>query len=175
FNDKKFNTFAGAGALGATFDDYNPEHLDHREHDFLHGFEVYLIQGGSTPIMNNGVPYGTPSWGKEFKEKSLFYANRQITVSHQAGSLPWDHNYLDLDTNYKDIFGQPLLRITCKFTDQDRKLNQLAIDKSAEILEEMGADIIDTFEITDDMDFGHADLQAHSAGGVIMGADAAGS
>src|SRR5699024_4444451 len=66
-------------------------------------------------------------------------------------------------------------RITCKFTDQDRKLNQLAIDKSAEILEEMGADIIDTFEITDDMDFGHADLQAHSAGGVIMGADAAGS
>jgi len=172
FEDKKFNNFAGAGALGATIDDYNPEQLDHLEEGFLHGYEVYILQEGNPPISGNNVPEGTPLWGKEFKEKSLHYANRQITLAHQYGSLPWNHNFLDLDPNYTDAFGDPLLRITCKYTDHDRNINRQALETSKEILEQMGADIIQAPEITDETEFSGADVEAHSAGGVIMGEDA---
>ena len=97
--------FAGTGALGATFDDFNLEQLDHNELDFLHGFVLRVGQTGNRPIDNNHVPEGTPSWGKEFKEKSLYYANRSFIIQQQEGDLPWKHNYMDLDPTYKDLNG----------------------------------------------------------------------
>src|SRR5699024_3285543 len=78
FEDKKFNSYAGAGTLGAAVEDYGPEQLDHNELDFLHGFKLTILQSGNRPIQSNSVPEGTPEWGKEFKEKSLYYANRHI-------------------------------------------------------------------------------------------------
>src|SRR5699024_9866575 len=46
FENEKFNNFAGAGALGATIDNFNPEQLNNNGLDFLHGFEVNYMQGG---------------------------------------------------------------------------------------------------------------------------------
>src|SRR5699024_3342692 len=106
----------------------------------------------------------TPTWGKEFKEKSLYYANRHLKVGHMAGGLPDDTNYMDLDPNYKDVFGDPLLRITTKFTENDRNIYNYASDKAAELMEEMGADIVEKSEITDDMEFGQVDVHNHAAG-----------
>lgn len=168
FEDEKFNNFSGAGGMGATIDDFNAEQLNHDELDFLHGFEIYIVEGGVQPIGSNNVPGDIPLWGKEFKDKSLYYANRQLYLLHQSGSLAWNHNYFDLDSNYKDAFGDPLLRITCKYTDQDRNINNMAFQKSKEILEKMGADIVET-PSADEMEFSGTDLEPHSAGGVIMG------
>lgn len=171
FDNKKFNSFAGAGALGTTLDDFNAEQLDHNEVDFLHGFQLYIRQTGQTPIANNAVPSGTPNWGKEFKEKSLYYANRKVTLEHMEGVLPWKHNYMDLDPTYTDFVGNPLLRITAKLTDQERNIIRYAHKKSVEMLEKMGADIIQVPEITDETEFGPSSVGNHSAGGAIMGDD----
>src|SRR5699024_8433036 len=140
-NDKKFNLHTGGGALGATFSDLSGEHIDNTDTDFLHGGGVEIRQYGDGPINNNPVPKGTPSWGKEFKEKSLFYANRSLNVWFTPGVLPWWHNYLDLDPTYKDAFGDPLLRVTNKYTDQDRNIAKFGIKKCSEVMEKMGADI----------------------------------
>lgn len=171
FDNKKFNRYAGAGALGVTMDDFNLEQLDHTEHDFLHGFLLRTSQRGDRPITNNHVPEGTPSWGEEFKEKSLFYANRRIDVQQQNGVLPWRYNYMDLDPTYKDAFGDPLLRVTSKFYDQDRNLVRFAHEKAKGLLEQMGADHINIPEVADDLDFDKTSLSDHTGGGVIMGAD----
>src|SRR5699024_786897 len=85
FDDKKFNRYAGAGALGATMDDFNLEQLDHNELDFLHGFLIRSTQLGSRPITHNHVPEGIPTWGEEFKEKSLFYTHRNLDIQQQNG------------------------------------------------------------------------------------------
>lgn len=171
FDDKKFNRYAGAGALGATMDDFNIEQLDHTEHDFLHGFLLRVTQLGDRPISNNHVPDDIPSWGKEFKEKSLYYTNRQIDVQQQNGVLPWRYNYMDLDPTYKDAFGDPLLRVTGEFHDQDRNIVKFAHKKAKELLEQMGADYINVPEITDDIEFDKTTLSDHTGGGVIMGDD----
>ncbi|WP_446053749.1 GMC family oxidoreductase [Virgibacillus saliphilus] len=171
FEDKKFNSFAGAGTLGAAVEDYGPEQLDHYELDFLHGFKLTILQSGNRPIGSNNVPEGTPSWGKEFKEKSLHYANRHIAMTHHEGVLPRKHNYLDLDSNYKDAFGDPLLRTTVKYTDQERNLMNYANQKAKELVEQMGADIIDVPEINEDTEYDGPAGGSHFGGGVIMGDD----
>ena len=172
FDDKEFNTFAGAGSLGMVLDDYNGDNFDHSKVNFIHGGMVSLSQTGMRPIQNNPVPGGKPTWGKEFKEKSVKYANRFLSVGAQGSSMPFQHHYLDLDPTYKDAYGDPLIRITFDFEDQDRNLAKFLASKCADVLKEMGADHIDTMK-----DLGPYDIttyqSTHNTGGVIMGADPA--
>lgn len=172
FNDKEFNTYAGAGALGILLDDYNGDNFDHSNVKFVHGGGISLTQTGYRPIQNNPVPMGTPMWGKEFKKQSLKYANRFLTVGAQGSSMPFKHHYLDLDPTYKDTFGDPLIRITFDFEEQDRQLAVYLASKCADILKEMGADHIDSLK-----ELGPYDIttyqSTHNTGGVIMGADPA--
>src|SRR5699024_5752870 len=56
FNDKKFNRYAGAGALSTTIDDFAGGNIDSTDLDFLHGFEIKIDQLGDRPINNNHVP-----------------------------------------------------------------------------------------------------------------------
>ncbi|MGM8366428.1 GMC family oxidoreductase [Virgibacillus sp. W0181] len=171
FEDKKFNTFAGAGALGAVLDDFNGDNIDNSKTDFLHGFNLSIFQDGAGAIANNRVPSGTPLWGNEFKEKSLHYAYRHLTVSGMQGTLPRQHNYMDLDPTYKDAYGDPLLRITAKVTDQELNMAKQISEKAKEIMEKMGADIVDVPEVSDAAEISSASINTHSAGGVIMGDD----
>ncbi|MHC0551315.1 GMC oxidoreductase [Salinicoccus sp. CNSTN-B1] len=79
------------------------------------------------------------------------------------------HNYLDLDPTYKDEYGDPLLRATYKFGDQERNIGKFGIEKCHEIMEEMGADIIEDGEVPDEFD--HVYAGGHYTGGVVMGDD----
>src|SRR5699024_7994499 len=97
------------------------------------------------------------------------YTNRHLVIRLQKAALPSSHNYYSLDPNYKDAFGDPLLRITRKYTDQDRKLAEFGIEKGKELLEEMGADIIEPGEIPEN--FLHIYTSGHFGGGVMMGSD----
>jgi len=170
FENEKFNTYMGAGALGATVDDFNGDNFDHSDLDFIHGGSLSLTQPGRRPIANNPVPSGTPSWGVEFKQKSLHYFNRSLSVGAQGASMPHKNNYMDLDPEYKDSYGSPLLRMTYDFTDQDRAMYKYLSDRAAEILEEMGADTVEKRTISDHWDVVPYQT-THNTGGVIMGAN----
>lgn len=169
FDDKQFNTFAGAGALGVTLDDYNGDNFDHSDLKFIHGGSISLSQTGMRPIANNPVPGGTASWGAEFKANSVKYANRFLAVGGQGSSMPFRHHFLDLDPTYKDAYGDPLVRLTFDFEEQDRELALYLSGRSAEIMKEMGASHIDQlkelgpYEIT-------TYQSTHNTGGVVMGA-----
>lgn len=169
FEKKKFNLYMGAGALGGTMSDLAGDNFDHSDLDFLHGGGIEIRQYGDGAIASNHVPKGTPAWGREFKKNSIHYANRSLQIWYTAANMSWWHNYVDLDPTYKDDFGDPLLRITNKYTDQDRNIAKFGIEKCKEIMEEMGADIIDEDEIPEEFD--HIYQGGHYAGGVIMGSD----
>ncbi|WP_175615405.1 GMC family oxidoreductase [Piscibacillus halophilus] len=170
FEEKKFNTFMGAGSLGATVDDYNGDNFDHSDLDFIHGGSISITQTGRRPIASNVTPSGTPSWGAEFKKNAIKYHNKTLNVTSQGASMPHRNNYMDLDPTYKDYYGNPLLRLTYDFTEQDRKLHEYITQVCAEIMGEMGADIIEEAEMSE-----HYDIvpyqTTHNTGGVIMGAD----
>lgn len=167
FNDRKFNLHMGAGGLGAIFTDYVGDNFDHSDVDFIHGGICRITQGGAGPISNNPVPRGTPRWGSEFKEKSLYYANRVLNVNFMFAVMPWKHHYLDLDPTYTDSTGDPLLRVTFDFEEQDHNLLSFGRDICVEMMEEMGADIVEPSE-----DIRHVKASftfQHSSGGAIMG------
>jgi len=170
FNDKKFNNYIGTGILGSSLSDFSEDNFDHTDLDFLHGGQVELRHLGDLPITTNNIPLGTPAWGKEFKKQSLFYANRSLLVMSQRAIMPWKQNYLDLDPTYKDVYGDPLLRITYDYTDQDRNLNTFITHKCGEVLEAMGADIVDVHDVMPEHYSGWVNSE-HSGGGAIMGDD----
>jgi len=169
FDNKKFNLYMGAGALGGTMSDFAGDNFDHSDLDFINGGGIEIRQYGDGAIASNHVPKDTPKWGPEFKKNSLFYANRNLQLWYTPAIMSWWHNYLDLDPTYKDDFDDPLLRLTNQYTDQDRNIAQFGIEKCKEIMEEMGADIIDEDEIPEEFD--HVYQGGHYAGGVIMGDD----
>lgn len=172
FEKERFNTFMGAGALGATIDDYNGDNFDHSDLNFIHGGSVSITQTGLRPIQNNPVPPDTPTWGKEFKEKSIHYYNRVLNIGAQGASMPFRRNYMDLDPTYKDAYGEPLLRLTYDFTEQDKNLFKFVGERSSEIMKEMGADHVITVKSAEKYNIVPYQT-THNTGGVIMGADPA--
>lgn len=173
FDEKKFNLYMGAGALGGTLSDFAGDNFDHTDVDFIGGGGIELRQYGDGAIASNHVPSDTPRWGPEFKKQSIHYANRSLIVWYTQNTMSWWHNYLDLDPTYKDEFGDPLLRVTNRYTDQDRNMAKFGIEKCSEIMTEMGADIVEKNEIPDEFD--HIYEGGHYAGGIIMGTDPANS
>lgn len=170
FEDKEFNLYGGAGALGIEIPEFVGDNFDHSEVNFIHGAGIRVTQYGNRPIANNVVPKGTPSWGAEFKDQSIKYANSFFPVKSQGASMPYRYNYLDLDPTYKDAYGKPLLRMTFDYTEQDRELVKYMSKVTHKIAEEIGADIIDTNEEQGDFNV-NKDTNTHNTGGVIMGSD----
>lgn len=170
FENKEFNTFAGAGSLGVSIDDYNGDNFDHSDLKFLHGGVIAFSQTGARPIQNNVVPSGTASWGAEFKKQSLHYANRTLSVGAQGSSMAFKQHFIDLDPTYKDAFGDPLMRITFDFKEQDKELAKFLAERCNEIVKEMGADKVDFLK-----ELGPYEIMSyqstHNTGGVIMGAE----
>ena len=169
FEDKKFNSYIGTGALGSAYNDFNADNFDHSDIDFIHGGQIEMHLMGNEPIANNPVPFGTPMWGKEFKENSIHYYHRNVIIVSQRAILPHKDHYLDLDPTYKDDYGDPLIRVTFDYTEMDHKRNEFLVEKCAEVAKEMGADIIDIIPMAEH--FGGRFTFQHDAGGVIMGAN----
>ena len=171
FNNREFNLYAGAGALGIEIPEFVGDNFDHTNENFLHGAGIRTTQYGNRPIANNTVPSGTPSWGAEFKKQSIRYANSAFPVKVQGASMPYKDNYLDLDPSYKDAYGMPLLRMTYDYTEQDRELVKFMSKITRKIASKIGADRMDTNEEQAAFNV-NKDTNTHNTGGVIMGADA---
>lgn len=168
FDKKEFNDYMGAGALGVSMDDYNGDFFDHSDLGFIHGGLLSATQIGNQPIGLNLAPLGTPGWGKEFKQKSIYYANRTALVFSQSAAMPNRYNYLSLDPTYKDAFGQPLLRMTINWTDNERQMHKFMTGKAREIVQQMGADSVMAFDQLGNYSIASA-VPEHSVGGTIMG------
>jgi len=172
FDNKSFNDYMGAGALGISLDDYNGDFFDHSNLDFIHGGMISATQTGNGPIGWNLSPLGTPAWGKEFKKQSLYYSNRGALVFSQSAAMPNRYNYLSLDPTYKDAFGQPLLRMTVNWHQNEHSMHKFMTNRCEEIVKEMGADHIMAFDQMGNYSLQYA-VPEHSVGGTIMGGDPA--
>lgn len=170
FEDKKFNTFMGAGALGMALDDYNGDNFDHEDLDFIHGGLIDSLQMGARPILNNAVKDGTPAWGEQFKEESIKYYTQSLSIGGMAGTSPHRNNYLDLSDEYNDVYGKPLVEMTFNFHKQDIARFEYLNNRCEEIMTAMGADEVSVKETPSDYDIVPYQF-THNAGGTIMGAD----
>lgn len=172
FEDKEFNPFMGAGALGVAIDDFDGDNFDHSSLGFIGGGYIYAGSTGARPIENHPVPPGTPRWGGEWKRAVARYYSRSFSISVHAACQSYRTNFLDLDPTYRDAHGLPLLRMTFDFHDNEHRMSAYLTDKAAELGRATGAKAVSASPRAGK--YSIVPYQStHNTGGAAMGADAA--
>jgi gluconate 2-dehydrogenase alpha chain len=122
--EKPLNRFMGAASAGLTIADFEGDVIDNSNLPFLRGGNLTGTSGGAQPISAfGGLPRSFQSrWGANWKKASIDYYDRAAGIQGSAEHIPYKGNYLDLDSTYKDSAGEPLLRLTINWRDNDRKL-----------------------------------------------------
>jgi gluconate 2-dehydrogenase alpha chain len=170
--DQPMNPFVGAGASGSVLDDFDGDNFDHGPLGFVGGASISCINTGGRPIQQMSLPAGTPSWGAGWKR--AVKANYLYTagVASQGSVMANRDNSLDLDPTYKDVYGQPLLRMTFDWKPNEIAMTQFTVGKVADIAKAMGPREI-KLNVRKPGD--HYDLRVyqstHNTGGAPMGTD----
>jgi gluconate 2-dehydrogenase alpha chain len=172
YDDRILNRFMGSGANGFCLDEFNSDNFDHKDLGFFGGGNIACNNSGARPILDSGpLPPGTASWGSDWKAAIKQYYNRIVSFGMQGESPAYRQNYADLDPTYRDAYGNPLLRITFNFTDNERKMVKYVAEEAlTRIASAMGGAIQ---QVNDTItDYSIVPYQTtHVCGGTIMGAD----
>jgi len=164
------NPFMASGANGTMIDDFGGDNFDHSQLRFIGGQYVGAIMTNGRPIEFHPTPPGTPKWGLEWKQAVARHYNHTVLIQQHGTSTASRLNYLDLDPTYKDAWGQPLLRMTFDFPDNDIRMSQYIADKVVEIGRAMGGKTVDRggtrrpYTTT-------VYQSTHNCGGAVMGDD----
>ena len=160
------NNWYGAAAQGVAVDDWADDNFDHAGLDFIGGGNLWVYTE-RRPINAAGMnTFGrAPRWGSEWKSFIRENADRWTGSYLQKTTLPYDDNYLDLDPNVTDPYGDPVCRITADFKENEVRLTEFIQDRMVEWFTAAGA--IET--IRNDIEtMGPA---THAYGGTRMGRD----
>jgi gluconate 2-dehydrogenase alpha chain len=136
------NPFMASGANGTMIDDFGGDNFDHSQLGFIGGQYVGAIMTNGRPIEFHPTPPGTPAWGLEWKRAVARHYNHTIEIQQHGTSAASRLNYLDLDPTYKDAWGQPLLRMTFDFPENDIRMSQYIADKVVVVGRAMGGKIV---------------------------------
>jgi gluconate 2-dehydrogenase alpha chain len=171
FEDKSFNPFIATGGWGTSIDDFHTNWgFDRKAHGGIGG--AYITVGGSNgrPIAYRPVPGGTPQWGSEWKRAVAKWYHSAVSISASASVMPNRVNYLDLDPTYTNRFGQPLMRMTFDFRENEHRL----VKHAAEIIGGIGKAMKPTRmgTPTPRLSWSVVPYQStHNTGGAVMGTD----
>jgi gluconate 2-dehydrogenase alpha chain len=172
YSDRIVNRFMGSGANGYCIDEFNSDNFDHSGLGFFGGGLISANNAGARPIQSFGpLPPGTPTWGSGFKAALKQHYNRSVSFGLQGESPAYRQNYMDLDPTYADDWGNPLLRITFNFTDNERMFVKYIADNAlAPIVGQMNPAIQQVSGALGN--FNIVPYQTtHVCGGTIMGDD----
>ena len=170
FFAEPLNRFMGAGAAGYTISDFDGDVFDHSSLPFLRGGLLRVTSTGLRPIASFGVLPSSvkATWGSEWKKASTYYFDRTATIGFSGEHLAYRENFMDLDPVYRDKFGDPLLRFTMDWQDNERKMAEYFTPKAVEIARAMGAQEIVPFAGLRRYDTRRYQT-THIQGGTVMG------
>ena len=171
FDENVFiNPFMASGASGTLINDFAGDNFDHSGLGFIGGSYIGAVNTNGRPIEYHPVPPGTPRWGKGWKDAVVKHYNHTVMLTLHGSSVSTRQNYLDLDPTYKDAWGQPLLRMTFDFPQNDLKMAAYVTPKAVEIGRAMGAKQVagsprkGPYTTTQYQ-------STHNTGGTVMGSD----
>jgi gluconate 2-dehydrogenase alpha chain len=166
------NRFIGAGASGIAISDFDADVFDRSKVDFLRGGSIYVNCYGFRPMANFGVTPASAhtNWGSDWKKAALHYYDRTGRITFAGEHLAYRENYMDLDPTYRDRRGDPLLRMTLDWRDNERHMAAFMTSKAERIAKEMGAVEVTRFPGLKRYDTTWYQ-STHIQGGAIMGSD----
>jgi len=172
FENENLNQFIGAGALGSQIDDFNGDNYDHTGLGFIGGAGLLVVQRGARPIGDGDhLPPGTPRWGSQWKAAWQHAFQNATFIFGQGTSYSHKDVYLDLDPEYKDSWGQPLIRMTFDYNENDRRSAQYLEDKAVGIGKAMGAKVVIGTNSAKAKFTPYDFASDHTIGGAVMGED----
>lgn len=172
FDGEYMNPFIGGGALAVQIDDFNGDNFDHSELDFIGGAGIMGFSTNGRPIQNmNALRPGTKRWGSEWKAGYARDYQTSATIFCQGTSMPSREAYLDLDPSYKDRHGQPLLRLTFDWNQNDINMSKYVTERAVEIMKATGGKDLIVDNQTERSWNPYMQHSSHTIGGAVMGAD----
>ena len=170
FDDKILNVFMGAGGLGTVVDDEHGGIDDHAALGFVGGATLNVYAAGLKPIEYRDIPPDVPGWGSAWKRWVAKYYNRTMSIGCRGSVMSYRDSWLDLDPTYRDIAGDPLLRLTFDWQD-----NELAVSRHAtSVIERIAAALKPGRMLAqaEQRPYSIAPYQStHCVGGAVMGTD----
>lgn len=175
FEGKNFNPFITTGGLSSAIDDFHANwDFDRAPYGYIGGSTLSAGSSSGRPITYRPVPPGTPQWGTAWKKATAKWYQSALTISSSSSVMPHRYNYLDLDPTYRNRFGQPLMRMTFDFKENDAKMNRHGAEVCGQIGKAMNPTIMGT--PTPRLTWSVVPYQTtHNTGGTIMGTDPANS
>ncbi len=172
--EQPMNPFVGSGASGHAMDDFDGDNFDHGPLGFIGGSSINCINTGGRPIQQLSLPAGTPAWGAGWKKAAKENYIYQTSLGAQGSVMSYRDNYLDLDPTYKDQFGQPLLRMTFDWKDNDMAMTEFIGGKVEQIAKAMNPKHISMGFKKKGQHYDVRPYQStHNTGGAPMGTDPA--
>lgn len=169
--EKPLNRFIGSAPTGIYVTDMEAGIINNTDLPFLRGGILRALNSGYQPIGTFGpVPKSIKNnWGSEWKKAAVYWYDRIEDIRWDGEGLAYRGNYMDLDPTYKDVHGDPLIRLTMDWRDNERQMADFGTKKGVEAARVMGAK-----EIIPYRGLGHFDANPYVVtqlrGGTIMGA-----
>jgi gluconate 2-dehydrogenase alpha chain len=159
------DSWYGLPAQGVAVDDWADDNFDHADADFIGGGNLW-VYSDRRPIQAAGMStFGqAPRWGSAWKRFVHENADRTNTAYIQKTTLPYEDNYLDLDPAVKDPLGDPVIRITAEYKENERKIAAFTQDKMEQWYRDAGAIAIQRAPLG-----GAMPPATHAYGGTRMG------
>jgi len=170
--EKPLNRFMGSAPTGIYIGDLEGGVLDNTNLPFLRGGLLRALNTGFQPIASFGaiLPRSAKGrWGAEWKKAAVYWYDRMHDIRWDGEVFAYKGNYMDLDPTYKDVHGDPLIRMTMDWRDNERRMAEFGTAKGVEVARLMGAKEIIPFG-----GLGHFDANPYVVtqlrGGTVMGA-----
>ena len=136
---EKLNMYMGNTCTIKIIYDYNADNFDHSDLDFIGGSQLYSEPCEREPVNSvNGLKDKKGrAWGADWKNEIRKNWDSYAQIVTEGESLPYVDQFVDLDPNYTDKWGNPLLRISFDWHDNQRALWRFVAKKALAIMKEM--------------------------------------
>jgi gluconate 2-dehydrogenase alpha chain len=115
------------------------------------------------------MPRGTPQWGTEWKKARVKWYQGAMNIGASGSVMANRANFLDLDPTYRNAFGQPLMRMTFDYKDNEHKLGRHAAKVVNDLAKAMSPTHLNEAGVRQSWTV--VPYQStHNTGGTIMGA-----
>ena len=171
FKDEWLNPFMATGSTAIGFDDLNNDNFDHTGLGFLGGGMVSASTTSGRPIKSRWLPPGSPLWGSGWKKANADWYSHAMSIGVQGSCYPHVGNFIDLDPTYKDLYGQPLVRMTYDWRANEEKMSAYVTGKAEQLAHTMGATIVAPGQPRKAPFDSRVYQGTHITGGTVMGAD----
>jgi len=138
--DRDLHNWYGLPAQGVAIDEWADDNFDHSDLDFIGGANLWAHTDRKPMSAAKMSTFGeVRNWGSDWKAFIRKNADRTNSSYIQKTTLPYEGNYLDLDPVVKDAMGMPVVRITARYRDNEKRIAAFAQDKMEQWYREAGA------------------------------------